>query len=780
MEKRTHGLLFTLVVAVSIVGLLLYAAVAGALNIRGTQAFAADPDKTVEVGGSSTYATVSEALTGESSVANLAIKLIGDADIADNIIIPSGKTVTIDLNDHVLKAGAGKPYTQGVLDLSVNSVIYVESGATLTVKDTAEESSKTTRYFTDEKCSHGVAVGQPCADCGVCGHGKAKGNYCSNCRDYSLGNIDPIAKQDGCYETLSTENPGGEEGSGYLAIKGGIITGGTGSGTGSTNKGGGIYTLGSLTLENVNVVGNRTTGDGGGVYASIGAKVSVTGGFICGNYANYGGALYNSCKGDDFVVQGATISWNRSKSAVYLDSSGGTIKDAIITANQSFSSVFDPYSTAGVFVQRGITLGGNTFIYDNIQNVGEIKYQSNLVLGHKSYSEESHDAYNVKFSNPGLDMKIGVVLGDMFDVEKDVSKFYFSDKGDEDYSGRFVSDDLRYYVTSGDQNKLILASRITQQPAIGNGYQVRIYKDDLVNPSIAYQWREVIDAVTPINGLNPVDGRGPEPGYELDARNKENKECSFEGDSITCKDFGINFCNLGLKEGDYVTFKCEDEPELEFYSISFQYEINEGVYTVFLGVEPGEDTMAFLMFEFKDGENHTITDFAVHSASIEDVEGQTTNMLTSGKTGSTYDCVVNVNGFTMTSDKVEWTGEPTITYTVTFDSDGGSAVASQAVTIRKCATEPAPPTKDGCTFKGWYAEGASDAYDFATPVTGDMTLTAKWEVAGSEDPVKPESPEEPAPVVKTGDEAGMVIVLSALAMLCAAGAVCIARKKRCE
>lgn len=67
------------------------------------------------------------------------------------------------------------------------------------------------------------------------------------------------------------------------------------------------------------------------------------------------------------------------------------------------------------------------------------------------------------------------------------------------------------------------------------------------------------------------------------------------------------------------------------------------------------------------------------------------------------------------------------TYTVTFDSDGGSAVTAQTVESGKTATKPADPTREGYTFKGWTLDGA--AYDFATPVTGNITLKAKWEAA---------------------------------------------------
>ena len=64
-------------------------------------------------------------------------------------------------------------------------------------------------------------------------------------------------------------------------------------------------------------------------------------------------------------------------------------------------------------------------------------------------------------------------------------------------------------------------------------------------------------------------------------------------------------------------------------------------------------------------------------------------------------------------------------HTVTFDTDGGSAVDAQKVAYGGKATAPAAPTKSGYTFAGWYlADGTK--YDFSTPVTANLTLTAHW------------------------------------------------------
>lgn len=67
------------------------------------------------------------------------------------------------------------------------------------------------------------------------------------------------------------------------------------------------------------------------------------------------------------------------------------------------------------------------------------------------------------------------------------------------------------------------------------------------------------------------------------------------------------------------------------------------------------------------------------------------------------------------------------TYTVTFNSNGGSEVAAQTVEEGETATEPADPTKDGYTFVGWCSdEELTTEYNFSTAVTADITLYAEW------------------------------------------------------
>lgn len=68
-------------------------------------------------------------------------------------------------------------------------------------------------------------------------------------------------------------------------------------------------------------------------------------------------------------------------------------------------------------------------------------------------------------------------------------------------------------------------------------------------------------------------------------------------------------------------------------------------------------------------------------------------------------------------------------HTVTFNSNGGSDVPGQ-IRANAAATKPADPTRSGYVFAGWYTdEACTAAYDFTQPVTGSVTLYAKWEAA---------------------------------------------------
>ena len=69
----------------------------------------------------------------------------------------------------------------------------------------------------------------------------------------------------------------------------------------------------------------------------------------------------------------------------------------------------------------------------------------------------------------------------------------------------------------------------------------------------------------------------------------------------------------------------------------------------------------------------------------------------------------------------------TIYYTVTFDSCGGSEVASQKVAEKTPCVYPAVPVKEGFSFEGWYYDTTyHSAVDFSGLICANVTFYAKW------------------------------------------------------
>ena len=68
-------------------------------------------------------------------------------------------------------------------------------------------------------------------------------------------------------------------------------------------------------------------------------------------------------------------------------------------------------------------------------------------------------------------------------------------------------------------------------------------------------------------------------------------------------------------------------------------------------------------------------------------------------------------------------------FTVTFDTDGGSAVVSQTITYGENASKPLNnPIKSGYTFDDWYTDDTyTTKFDFTKPITSAITIYAKFE-----------------------------------------------------
>ena len=87
----------------------------------------------------------------------------------------------------------------------------------------------------------------------------------------------------------------------------------------------------------------------------------------------------------------------------------------------------------------------------------------------------------------------------------------------------------------------------------------------------------------------------------------------------------------------------------------------------------------------------------------------------------------------VTSDITLYAKWVPIEWTITFDTNGGSAIEKQKVNMYDFISEPSTPIKNGYTFAGWYSDSAlTNPWNFTTSkVTSDMTLYAKWDESNS-------------------------------------------------
>lgn len=97
--------------------------------------------------------------------------------------------------------------------------------------------------------------------------------------------------------------------------------------------------------------------------------------------------------------------------------------------------------------------------------------------------------------------------------------------------------------------------------------------------------------------------------------------------------------------------------------------------------------------------------------------------IVNNKSGISYTRNIN-NGF------LEVTGITVLaaTYRVTFNyNDEVTETEVVEVVESKYINQPSDPNRDGYEFEGWFEEDSTEAFDFDAPVTGNITLYAKWE-----------------------------------------------------
>ena len=315
------------------------------------------------VGAGATEVSVTQAnqLIGDSVELNGEYKLTADITIDRSIVIKKEKSVTLDLNGHVLKY---KSANKG-------SVIKVEGGGHLTIQDSCKDDTTAVHKF-------------------------------DTTNDLWVLNDNP---PEGKAET----------------IQGGVITGGTGTQWDQYYRGGGVYVApgGTLTMESGSIVGCSANGSGlslgGGVYLDSSANsnagtFTMDGGRIIGCTADGGGGVLvalecNFTMNTGAVIQSCTAQMGggvyylgMSGSSGMFTLNGGTIQSCkalggggggvsnsgeFLMQNGSIkgcTSKKDYNASGGVLNSGQFTMSGGT-VEDNVTNSGTINADGGTVTG---------------------------------------------------------------------------------------------------------------------------------------------------------------------------------------------------------------------------------------------------------------------------------------------------------------------------------------------------------------------------------------------------------------
>ena len=119
------------------------------------------------------------------------------------------------------------------------------------------------------------------------------------------------------------------------------------------------------------------------------------------------------------------------------------------------------------------------------------------------------------------------------------------------------------------------------------------------------------------------------------------------------------------------------------------------------------------------------------------------------------------------------------TFAVRFDTDGGSEIEPTMVEHSHTVRPPSDPEKSGHTFVGWYL--GDEKYNFDTPITAPLTLTAKWEKVPSSggyyyyQPTTDTKTTDTKGSPKTADPG--VALYGVLSLLSLTGLTCTAKKR---
>ena len=506
-------------------------------------------------------------------------------------------------------------------------------------------------------------------------------------------------------------NPNGklwvlDEASGTETVTGGVITGGTGYpfplSSGRVNCGGGVYIApgGQLTMTGGNIIGcSAEFGGGVCIYPRQGAEASqfsMSGGSIIGCVAsNSGGGVFASGK---FQMSGQAVIRSCTAEGTSFNCGGG------------------------VYVDGSFEMSGEAII-EGCQAISEYAYGGGVfVNSSRSFvmSEKAKIEGCQAISTPSSPSKGG---------------------------GVYLANNTKFTLSG---SAVIQNCTATNSANHGEAYGGGVSADCVKEITLADSARIV--GCTAANGSGLYITGSHQPGYGILYANSG----SVDGD-VVLGDYENYPCTITGSGGTVFNGKVTVAPGSTIESGTFTGEVtNNGTISggEFSGEVTNNKTVSGGTFSGTviNGEDGTIAE-GVSIPNLKfivtfDNEGTRTTAIIDNGAKLTAPAAPTKEGYRFggwyydnNGGKAKWnfdtdtvtramtlTAKWVRTYTVTFETSGGSAVDPVTVDAGSTVTKPADPMKSGHNFGGWYKDSTLQTpWDFANgTVTADTTLYAKW------------------------------------------------------
>lgn len=262
----------------------------------------------------------------------------------------------------------------------------------------------------------------------------------------------------------------------------------------------------------------------------------------------------------------------------------------------------------------------------------------------------------------------------------------------------------------------------------------------MTNNKVKYGLKNVYYAVATIDELTNTATYGTPkkwPGAVNMSQDAQGDTTKFRADNI---DYWVGASNNGYS-GDFECARIPDSFKMDVLGV---IEDSNGVMIE----DAGARTVHFaLMFQFEGDAKATRYVLYNCTATRPSVSGKTTEETIEPQTetititatsihnaGLDKDvpmgyCLEDNDQYSTFFDAVYQPSAAATYVTLTFNTDGGTAIPSQTVRSGAKPEQPADPTKSGYDFKGWYKESTyTTAFNFDTAMSADATAYAKFEV----------------------------------------------------